>query len=314
MAKNTKPVKKRKENEIIGPWTLAWRRFKKNKLAIFGAILFFILVITAVAAPLITPYHFEGDKMTYKGESIDFGTKLRNKYQPPSSEHWLGTNRAGDDVMSLVLYGGRISLTVGVVSVAISVTLGLIFGGVAGFYGGWVDNLIMRFAEIIYSFPFMPLLITLSAALQGKVDSSMKVYLTMVLIGVIGWPGLARMIRGQILALREMEFMEAATAMGISDFKKIFKYLIPNTLSLIIVYATLRMAGAILTESGLSFLGFGVIPPTPTWGNLIQAARSSYNMKMYPWLWVPPGTMIFLAVIGINLFGEGLKDAFDPKA
>ena len=288
-------------NEIIGPWKMVWLRFKKNKLAVIGGILFFVLVFLVVFAPLIAPYG---------RDDID----LTKSKLAPSAQHLLGTDNIGRDQFTRLLYGGRISLMVGILAVSVSVIIGIIIGGISGFYGGWIDSILMRFAEIIYSFPFLPLVITLSALLFGKVSSQNKMYIVMVLIGILSWPGLARLIRGQILSLREQEFMLAANAIGISDIAKIFRHLIQNTLGYIMVYIPLSMAAAILTESGLSFLGLGVTDPVPTWGNMIQVARDGYIMRTQPWLWIPPGVCILWAVMTVNLLGEGLRDAFDPKA
>lgn len=288
--------------EIIGPWKVAWKRFKKNKVAIIGGIIFIVLVFLVVFAPYLTPY----DR-----DALD----LKNVKKPPSWSHWLGTDKLGRDYFTRVLFGGRVSLMVGVISVGISVTIGTFIGGIAGYYGKWVDNLLMRFAEIVYSLPFIPLVITLSYVFGSIVRSEHRLFMVMFLIGAVNWPALARLIRGQILSLREQEFMLAATALGISDRAKIFRHLIPNTLGYIIVYATIGMASAILTESALSFLGLGVVPPTPTWGNMIQSyVKDTFVFKKMPWLWIPPGMFIMLAVVSINLLGEGLRDAFDPKS
>ena len=180
-------------------------------------------------------------------------------------------------------------------------------------YGGRIDDLLMRIAEIIYSIPFTPTVISISAALMWRVSSESKMYFVMLLIGILSWPGLARLVRGQILSLREQEFMQATEILGISDASKIVRHLLPNTLAFIIVSATLGMAGAILTEAGLSFLGLGVTPPTPTWGNMVERARNTNVFRNMQWLWIPPGVMIMLTVVSINLLGEGLRDAFDPK-
>ncbi len=202
---------------------------------------------------------------------------------------------------------------IGLVTALITVVIGATVGAIAGFYGGRVDNILMRFAEIVYSLPFMPIMITLSFALMWRVPSQQKLFMVMIILAIISWPGLARLVRGQILSLREQDFMVATTALGLSTRSKIFKHLLPNTLSYIIVTATLEMASAILTEASLSFLGLGVIPPTPTWGNMIERARDIKVFSSMPWMWIPPGILIILTVVSINLLGEGLRDAFDPK-
>lgn len=290
---------KNKDVEALGPWLIAWNRFKKNKIAMTGSIVFIAIVLLVIFVPIIS------------GIELNF-YDLPNKNLAPSAEHLLGTDAQGRDVLFRLFYGGRISIMVGVIAAVCTVILGVIIGGIAGFYGGWVDNILMRFTEIIYSLPFTPMVIALAATMLWT-PQNVKMYVISFLIGVLSWPSLARLIRGQILSLREQEFMQACEALGLSDFSKIFKHLVPNVLSLIIVNATLTMASAILTEAGLSFLGMGVVPPTPSWGNLMNLARNSDVFQNYPWQWIPAGVMCFLTVISINLFGEGLRDAFDPK-
>jgi len=288
------------KTKAIGPWQLAFDRFKKNKVAVVGAILFLIIVLSVIIIPMTSSYNMS--------EFV-----LDNKNQPPSREHLLGTDEQGRDVVLRLFLGGRISILVGLMAAGVSVVLGSLVGGIAGYYGGRVDNLLMRFAEIVYSIPFTPTVISISAALMFKVRSEQTMFIVMLLIGVLSWPGLARMVRGQILSLREQEFMHATEILGISDTSKIVRHLLPNTLAFIIVSATLGMASAILTEAGLSFLGLGVTPPTPTWGNMVERARNKNVFTKYPWMWLPPGVMIMLTVVSINLLGEGLRDAFDPK-
>lgn len=286
--------------KAIGPWQIAWQRFKKNRVAMVGVTMFIIIVLAVIFIPILSPYDLNTFDLTQK--------KL-----PPSSKHWLGTDEQGRDVLLRLFLGGRISILVGLMAAGVSVSLGTLVGGIAGYYGGKIDNLLMRIAEIVYSIPFTPTVISISAALMWRVSSEQKMYLVMVLIGILSWPGLARMVRGQILSLREQEFMQAAEVLGLSDWSRIIRHLIPNTLAYIIVSATLGMAGAILTEAGLSFLGLGVTPPTPTWGNMVERARNANVFRTMQWLWLPPGMMIMLTVVSINLLGEGLRDAFDPK-
>ena len=290
-----------KEQEIITPWKLVRRKFKKNKVAVAGLIILALMVIAVALAPYLTPYD------PYE---MDF-EKVNKK---PSKEHVLGTDELGRDYLTRILYGGRISMKVGLFAVIIQVIIGSLVGGLAGYYGGWIDNLLMRLVEIVMSFPFMPLAITISAVVGVRVKPEQRMYIVMMIIGLLSWPGLARMVRGQILSLREQEFILAAKALGIRDRKIIWRHLIPNTVGYIIVSATLGMAGAILSEAGLSFLGLGVTPPVPTWGNLVQNARDMYVLKNRVWLWLPPGLCIFMAVMSINLLGDGLRDAIDPKS
>lgn len=303
MADNKKAVKTEKvamKKKAVGPWRIAWDRFKKNRVAVIGASLFVIIVLMVIFLPMVSPY-----------EISEF--KLEDKELPPSAQHWLGTDEQGRDVLLRLFVGGRISILVGLMAAGVDVIIGALVGGIAGYYGGRIDNILMRIAEIIYSIPFTPTIISLSAALMWRVSSEQKMYFVMLLIGILSWPGLARLVRGQILSLREQEFMQATEILGISDRSKIVKHLLPNTLAYIIVSATLGMAGAILTEAGLSFLGLGVTPPTPTWGNMVERARNTNVFRTMQWLWIPPGVMIMLTVVSINLLGEGLRDAFDPK-
>ncbi|MCB2289630.1 ABC transporter permease [Clostridium sp. CS001] len=294
-------VKKVKREEILSPWKIIRKRLKKNKLAMFGMYILLFMVLMAAFGPIISPY---------KMETID----LLNVSASPSFKHILGTDDIGRDVLTRVMYGGRISLTVGVLAVLVEVLIGSILGGIAGFYGGIVDSIIMRVVDIFLSFPGLPLLIMLAAVMSDlKVPPQYRMYVVMFIIGILGWPGLCRIVRGQILSLREQEFMQAAEALGLKDSRKIFSHLLPNTYASIIVSATLGIGGAILTESALSFLGLGVTPPTPSWGQMVQSVNNAYILQFQPWIWAPPGICIFLTVMGINLFGDGLRDAIDPK-
>ena len=293
-------IKHESKEMAVGPWQLAWGRFKKNKVAIAGAILFIIIVLFVTIYPLVSPYQMS-----------EFS--LDNKSLSPSSEHLLGTDEQGRDVLLRIALGGRVSILVGLLAASVTVILGSVVGGISGYYGGWVDNFLMRFAEIVYSIPFYPTVISISAALMFRSTSTNKILIVMFLIGILSWPGLARIVRGQILSLREQEFMLATEALGLSDASRIIRHLIPNVLPYIIVNATLSMAGAILTEASLSFIGLGVAPPTPTWGNMVERARNTRVFNSYHWMWIPPGMMIMLTVVSINLLGEGLRDALDPK-
>ncbi len=299
-AKTSEEVKLSEEG-IMSPWKLAWRRLKRDKLAMLGLYILAFMVLISVIGPLLSPYTME---------EMD----LSNIQSPPSFKHPLGTDEVGRDEMTRLFYAGRISLSVGLFAVVISTVIGSALGGIAGYYGGFVDTLIMRIVDIFMSFPFLPLLITIAAVMSDwKVPPQYRMFVVMLLIGVLSWPSLTRIVRGQILSLREQEFMQAAEALGIRDKSKIFRHLLPNTYASIIVSATLGLGGAILTESSLSFLGLGVTPPTPSWGQMIQVARDVYTLQTQPWLWVPPGICIFLTVMAINLFGDGLRDALDPR-
>lgn len=289
------------ENDAgIGPWKMIWLRFKANKLAIAGTIVFALILLLVIVGPAFTPY--ERDAMDYSSVNL-----------PPSFEHLCGTDSLGRDVFTRILYGGRISLSVGVVSTSITIILAVIIGGASGYFGGRIDNILQRIGEIVSSIPFLPLMMTLSAVMMGKIPEEKKMYFIMALIGFLSWPGLSRIIRAEILTLKEREFVVAAKAMGYSVSRQIFIHLIPNTVGYIVVNAAFGMVGAMLTEAGLSYLGLGVTPPVPTWGNLINAATDPYNLQYRFWLWVIPGIFLFLTVLSINLIGEGLRDAFDPK-
>ncbi|CAM4200172.1 peptide ABC transporter permease [Saccharibacillus endophyticus] len=283
------------------PWRIAIRRFAKNRLALIGLIILFIMAIICAFGPLFSPYELNQ-------------TNIKDKNLAPNAQYWLGTDKLGRDVLLRVMLAGRISLTVGLVATAISVVIGATLGAVAGFYRRFADTIIMRIADIFLALPTLPILITLGAILSDlKIEPSKRIYFLMLIIGILGWVGLARLVRSQILTLREQEFMQATEALGLRDSRKIFRHLLPNTVPIIIVSATLGVAGAILTESALSFLGLGVVPPTPSWGNMINAANNLIDFRKRPWIWIPPGVCILVTVTAINLIGDGLRDALDPK-
>jgi peptide/nickel transport system permease protein len=299
---NSKVVNKSKavrKSESL--WKQAFKRLRKNKLAMIALIFLILMLLFSFIGPLFSPY-VSG---TVNASSIS---------KAPSARHWLGTDKLGRDILTRLMQAGRISLTIGIASMLVSVIFGAILGAISGFYGGIVDNLIMRLADILMSIPGLPLLMIIGALLsEWKVPGEYRIYIVMIMLSLVGWPGLARLIRGQILSLKEQPFMQATEVLGLSDRRKIFNHLIPNTIPILLVVATLNVAGAILSESVLSFLGLGVVPPTASWGNMIDAANNLIDFQKRPWLWVPPGTAIFLTVISINLLGEGLRDALDPK-
>jgi peptide/nickel transport system permease protein len=270
-----------------------WQRFRRHRLALLGSAMLLLLTIGAIGAPLFArqgPYRVD----------------LRSYRKPPSATHLLGTDSSGRDVLSRLLYAGRVSLSVGLVAVSIYTAIGILLGSLAGFYGGWVDALIMRFADIVLSFPSLIIIITVVSVLGPSI------YNVMLVIGLLGWPPIARIMRGQFLSLREREFIIAARAVGTRNSRIIFRHMLPNALAPVIVAATFGIAYAILLEAGLSFLGLGVQPPTPSWGNLLTDAQSITVLEQMPWLWVPPGLLIALAVLAINFIGDGLRDALDP--
>ena len=293
--------KQKDKDKIISPAKMAWNRLKKYKLAVIGLIILVIIIILSIFGPLISPYTTEA--MDYN--SITVG---------PCFQHLLGTDELGRDVFTRLMYAGRISLAVGVTAVLVEIIVGSSLGAIAGFYGGIIDNIIMRIADIFMCIPFFPILITVAALFSDlKVPPQYRVPFLMFIIGILSWSGLCRIVRAQILTLREQEFMMAANCLGLRDRKKIFKHLLPNTIPSIIVSATLSIGSAILTESSLSFLGLGVVPPTPSWGNMVQSVSDLYKLENYPWLWMPAGICILMTVMAINLVGDGLRDALDPK-
>ena len=241
-------------------------------------------------------------------------TQVNDTYAKPSKTHILGTDGHGMDMLTRLMFGGRISLMVGFVTVILEVLIGVIMGGVAGYFGGWVDTLIMRLVDIFYCIPSLPLYIILGAIMDfWKIDPQLRIFVLCAMLGLLGWAGVARMVRGQILSLREQEFMTAAEALGISTHRRIFVHLIPNVVPQLIVIATMGLGDTILTEATLSFLGLGVKFPYASWGNIINAVNDSYVMTNFWFVWIPAGMLILLTVLGFNFIGDGLRDAFDPK-
>ncbi len=276
-------------------WGKARKRFFRHKLAMFGLVMLSLLIFVSVAAPLLTPY-----------SPIELD--LRSIRQPPSAEHWLGTDGTGRDVLTRVLYAGRISLSVGLVSVSISMVIGIIIGSIAGYAGGKVDMTLMRLTDVFMTFPSLVIIITVAAAMGPSV------YNAMLVIGLLTWPSIARLVRGQFLTLREQQFVRAARSIGVAKGQIVFKHIFPNTISSIAVAITIGVANAILLEASLSFLGLGVQAPTPSWGNMLRDAQSLNILEGMPWIWLPPGLMIALAVLSINFIGDGLRDALDPRS
>lgn len=296
--KTNLPVSKKQPDS---PWRMAIRRFSRNRLAVIGLFIIVFMFLLCFIGPIFSPYSL-------------FDYSVADKNLPPSSKYWLGTDKLGRDILLRMMLAGRISLTVGLVATGISIIIGSTLGALAGFYRKWIDTLIMRMADIFMALPTLPILIILGAVLSDlKVDPSKRIYFLMLIIGILGWSSISRLVRGQILGLREQEFMQATEALGLKDRRKIFRHLLPNTIPIIIVSATLGVAGAILFESALSFLGVGVVPPTPSWGNMISAANNLIDFRKRPWLWIPPGMCILVTVVAINLIGDGLRDALDPK-
>lgn len=241
-------------------------------------------------------------------------TRVIDTYAKPSKEHWAGTDANGMDLLTRLMYGGRISLMIGFIVIIIEVIIGVIIGGIAGYFGGWVDNILMRLVDVIYCIPTMPLYLILGSIMDHyRASASTRIYMLCIVMSVIGWVGTARMVRGQILTLREQEFMIATEAMGISVGHRIFKHLIPNVVPQLIVIATMGLGDVILAEATLSFLGLGTKYPAASWGSIINAVNDSYVMTNYLFVWVPAGLFILLTVLAFNFIGDGLRDAFDPK-
>jgi peptide/nickel transport system permease protein len=269
-----------------------WARFRRNKLAISGLILVGGLFLVSIFAHYLAPYD---------PGHID----LKQVLMPPSAQHWLGTDTLGRDVLSRIIYGSRVSLKVGFVAVGLATLIGLIVGATSGYYGGWVDLVLMRFVDLMLCFPSFFLILAVIALLEPSIWN------IMVVIGATSWMGVARLVRAEILSLREREFVTAARALGASDVRLILRHLLPNSLAPVMVSATLGVAGAILTESALSFLGLGVQPPTPSWGNMLTAGKD--NIEIAWWLSVFPGLAILITVMSYNLLGEGIREAIDPR-
>ncbi|WHY87759.1 ABC transporter permease [Neobacillus novalis] len=279
-------------------WAIARKKFLKNKLALTSLIFLLFVAIISFLAPYIT---------TADITRINIGEMSLE----PSSKHWLGTDKAGRDVFTRLLYGGRISLLIGMSCTLFVIFLGTLIGSVAGYFGGTVDSLLMRFTDFILNFPFLVFVIVLNAILFGKVNG------LWVLIGVISllsWGGIARIVRSKILAEKENEYIIAAISIGCSPAKIIVKHLLPNVLSTIIVQATITFASMIVIESALSFLGFGVPQEIPSWGNMLDSAIEPDVLQFKLWIWMPPAILITITILSINFIGEGLKDAFNPKS
>jgi peptide/nickel transport system permease protein len=278
-----------------GQWTVVWRNFRRHKLAIFGGVVLLLMFTMAIFAPYIAPYDPDAMDIRYS----------RGQPQPPTWEHLFGTDEFGRDYLSRTIYGARISLSVGFVSVGISIVLGVLVGATAGYFGGRVDMLLMRFVDVLLSLPSLLVIMMVNSYLEPSI------YNTMLAIGLFNWMGVARLVRGQFLSIREEEFVLAARCIGAGPARMILRHLLPSSMAVITVAATLGIGGAILTESGLSFLGFGVQPPTSSWGSMLQSAQTF--MRTAWWISFFPGLGIALSVLSFNFVGDGLRDAMDPK-
>jgi peptide/nickel transport system permease protein len=319
-----------------GYWTGAWREFKKNRLALAGFVIVAALILLAILAPLIAnnkPYIYITGGNVYFPLFLDHeslrGKDLRSEQYPgfkifppvaysyseydldsivvpPSGKHLLGTDEQGRDLFARMIHGSRVSIFIGFIAVALYVTIGIIIGSIAGYYGGWIDIVISRVIEVIMCFPTFFLILTILALWGPSLVS------VMVVIGITSWPGIARIVRGEFLKLREMDFVVASRALGARDRWIIFRHILPNSLAPVLVSATFGIASTILIESSLSFLGFGVQPPTPSWGDILSQSRDFMDFAW--WLTFIPGTTIFITITAYNLVGDGLQDAIDPKS
>ncbi len=278
-------------------WGDAWRRLRKNKFAIAGLVWIVFIVAMTLSADLWVPATF--------GDPLAINTAPGASLAPPSLEHPFGTDKLGRDVFSRVVYGARVSLTVGVLAVSISLAIGLLLGSLSGYYGKFIDTIVMRSADVFFAFPYILFAIALIAVLGPSYRN------VFIAIGILGWPSIARVFRSSILSVKENEYVDAARAMGASDLRIMVRHIMPNAIAPIIVYGTMSVGGAIITEAALSFLGMGVQPPTPSWGLMLSDAKSL--MFAAPWLTIWPGFAILTTVLSFVLMGDGLRDALDVK-
>ncbi len=339
MANGHTETSPKRQKSRQGYWRVVGRQFRKRRLAVFSLFVLVVLVVIALSAPFLAgekPIYFVQEGKPYLLPNIidydalvsfDFSrwepepgtlayqpliphaperSNLRNRLAAPGEDHWLGTDDRGRDVLSRMIWGTRISISIGFVSMGIAVLIGVFLGALAGYYGGWVDIVIQRLIEIMMCFPTFFLILTLIAFLPPSI------YNIMIALGLTGWTRIARLVRGEFLRLREGDFATAARATGLSDMRVIFRHILPNALSPVWVSATFGVAGAILTESALSFLGFGAPPPTASWGEILSQSQHYLHRGAW-WLVVFPGLAIFITVTAFNLVGEGLRDAMDPR-
>jgi len=286
-------AQRRRPPGLESPWRRAWGRFRRHRLGVLGLFVFATLVLLSVLAPWVTRYD-------------PISISLRHRNMPPSTLHWLGTDELGRDMWARIVYGGRVSLSIAGASVALAGVLGVLVGAISGFAGGKVDMVLMRLTDVVMCLPSLIMSMVLLTLLGPRFTT------IIIAISFPSWPPIARLVRGQLLSLKERDFVIAAKAIGVSTPRIIFRHLLPQAFSPVIVAATLNMAQAIILEGSLSFLGIGLPPPTPSWGNMLQAAQSIQVLESFPWRWVPPGVAIVLSVLSINAVGDALRDALDP--
>ncbi len=274
----------------------AWRRFRRHKLAVLSTGILSILIILVIFAPLIAPIHpFE--------INVEAGI-----FHPPSADYWLGTDSVARDVWSRLIYGGRVSLSVGVAAITIRLFIGTLLGAIAGYYRGLLDSVLMRLTDVFLSLPTLIIVLAVVSLLGPSIRNLILV------IGFLGWGNISRLVRGQFLSLREKDYVSAAHCIGTQNWRIIMRHLLPNLVGPLTVAATFGVADAILLESALSYLGLGVQVPTPSWGNMLEGAKQVSILKSRPWIWMPPGFIIAITVLSINIIGDGLRDALDPRA
>lgn len=329
-------VEKQQTYKEMSPIQLVLRRFFRSKLSIVGLAMIVFLFIFSFIGPFVFNRWGEGsvDRTeviisssteytfvdTVTGENVTVTEVVEiidevNKYASPSGLHFLGTDEKGMDVFTRLMYGGRISLTIGFIVVILETVIGVLLGGISGYFGGWVDQLIMRIVDIFNCIPTLPILLIASAVIDSwQVEADQRIYILMVIITIFGWSGTARLVRGQILSLREQEYITATEVMGLPTWRKIFKHLIPNVMPQLIVSMTLGLGSVILYESTLSYLGLGVQLPKAAWGTMIAGANDPTVLNYHLNMWLPAGILIVIAVLGFNFVGDGLRDAMDPKA
>lgn len=303
------PAPRKKSQSSLG---IAVRRFRRHKLAMVSLVVIVFLVLVALFAPLLAPYN-----------PNKFDPNNFNAYLPPSAAHWFGTDELDRDILSRVIYGSRISLLVGFSVALLSVFVGTLMGVLAGFFGGWVDTIISRFIDFMLSIPTLPLLLVIASilavsdvpaivAFRNQYRESASVFIVIGVLAFFGWMGTARLVRGEVLKLKNLEYVDAARALGAKNSRVMFRHLVPNTFAIIIVQATFDVGSAILSEAALSFLGFGIQPPVSSWGNMLSNAQEV--VLQYPWIPFYPGVMILLTVLAFNFLGDGMRDALDPRS
>lgn len=340
MAENEKEQAVTETYRVISPSRMVAKRFFRSKLSIVGLCMLLFVFAFSFLGPVIVKFtwgygqtevfYIPRTSTMYSvqefkapdGKNYDFydeSVSTVNFKAAPSKDHWLGTDTSGMDIFVRLMYGGRISLLLSFLVIIMETVLGVFFGGLAGYFGKWVDQIIMRIVDVFYCLPGLPILLILSATISSieSIPAEHRIYYVMGFLTLIGWAGTARLVRGQILMLREQEYMMAAEATGLPAWRKIFKHLIPNVMPQLIVSMTLGLGGIILYESTLSYLGLGVPFPNAAWGSMIALADPSKGQEIlanYPNMWVPAGILIIIAVLGFNFVGDGLRDAFDPRA